>query len=58
MPKRGEADLPQPTAEDFQHLLAFRVSLRRFYHWSETQARAAGLSGIRRQYPRLPYGNS
>ena len=30
--------------EDFQHLLAFRTSLRRFLHWSQTQAKAVGLT--------------
>jgi MarR family len=49
MPKSGKADLPQPTAEDFQHLLASRVSLRCFQHWSETQARAAGLTHTQHQ---------
>jgi hypothetical protein len=49
MPKRGKADLSQPTAEDFRHLLAFRVSLRRFQHWSETQARVAGLTPTQHQ---------
>jgi DNA-binding MarR family transcriptional regulator len=38
-----------PTAEDFQHLLAFRVSLRQFQHWSETQARAVGLTHAQHQ---------
>ena len=28
---------------DFQNLLTFRTSLRRFLHWSQTQARAVGL---------------
>jgi DNA-binding MarR family transcriptional regulator len=30
-------------------LLAFRVSLRRFQHWSEDQARAAGLTHVQHQ---------
>lgn len=38
-----------PTPEDFQHLLAFRVSLRQFQHWSETQARAVGLTHAQHQ---------
>jgi DNA-binding MarR family transcriptional regulator len=46
-PKRGS--LPQPTAQDFQHLLAFRVSLRRFQNWSENQARSAGLTHVQHQ---------
>jgi DNA-binding MarR family transcriptional regulator len=37
------------TAEDFQHLLAFRTGLRRFLHWSQTQARSAGLTPAQHQ---------
>ena len=44
-----EAGLPAPTREDFEHLLAFRVSLRRFQHWSEAQARAAGLTHVQHE---------
>jgi DNA-binding MarR family transcriptional regulator len=33
----------------FERLLAFRVSLRRFQHWSESQARAAGLTHVQHQ---------
>ena len=40
---------PRPTAADFEHLLAFRLSLRRFQHWSETQAKAAGLTHVQHQ---------
>ncbi|MGO9819079.1 MAG: MarR family winged helix-turn-helix transcriptional regulator [Solirubrobacteraceae bacterium] len=29
---------------DFQHLLALRTGLRQFLHWSELQARAAGIT--------------
>jgi DNA-binding MarR family transcriptional regulator len=29
---------------DFTHLLALRTGLRRFLHWSEQQARAAGIT--------------
>jgi DNA-binding MarR family transcriptional regulator len=43
------ADLPEPTTEDFRHLLAFRVSLRRFEHWSQTRAREAGLTHAQHQ---------
>jgi DNA-binding MarR family transcriptional regulator len=44
------ADSPSgPTTEDFQRLLAFRVSLRRFEHWSESEARAAGLTHAQHQ---------
>ena len=32
--------VPEMSAGDFQNLLAFRTSLRRFLHWSQTQARA------------------
>jgi len=41
--------LPQLTREDFENLLAFRTSLRRFHHWSETQARAVGLTHVQHQ---------
>lgn len=34
---------------DFQNLLAFRTSLRRFLHWSQTQARAVGLTPAQHQ---------
>lgn len=37
------------TREDFEHLLAFRTSLRRFQRWSEDQARAAGLTHVQHQ---------
>ena len=35
--------------EDFQHLLAFRTGLRRFLHWSQTQAKAVGLTPAQHQ---------
>lgn len=35
--------------EDYQNLLAFRTSLRKFQHWSETQARDAGLTPAQHQ---------
>ena len=41
--------MPQLTREDFEHLLAFRVSLRRFQRWSETQAQEAGLTHVQHQ---------
>jgi len=41
--------VPQLTRMDFEHLLAFRTSLRTFQHWSETQARAAGLTHVQHQ---------
>ena len=49
MPDPRKTGPPQPTLEDFRHLLAFRVSLRRFQHWSEQQARAAGLTHVQHQ---------
>ena len=41
--------MPQQTREDFEHLLAFRSSLRRFERWSEDQARQAGLTHVQHQ---------
>jgi DNA-binding MarR family transcriptional regulator len=49
MPEQRRTTLPAPSPEDFQHLLAFRVGLRRFQHWSETQARAAGITHAQHQ---------
>jgi len=37
------------TQQDFERLLAFRVTLRRFQRWSEDQARAAGLTHVQHQ---------
>lgn len=37
------------TDEDFAQLLAFRSGLRRFLHWSEQQAKGAGLTGAQYQ---------
>jgi DNA-binding MarR family transcriptional regulator len=34
---------------DFEHLLELRTGLRRFLHWSEQQARAAGLTPAQHQ---------
>jgi DNA-binding MarR family transcriptional regulator len=42
-------DVHELTGEDYENLLAFRTSLRRFLHWSETQARAAGLTPAQHQ---------
>jgi DNA-binding MarR family transcriptional regulator len=39
----------QLSREDFEHLLAFRASLRRFQRWSEDQAKAAGLTHVQHQ---------
>jgi DNA-binding MarR family transcriptional regulator len=41
--------LRRPSRDEFRNLLAFRVSLRRFQHWSERQARAAGLTHTQHQ---------
>ncbi|HEU5420480.1 MAG TPA: MarR family winged helix-turn-helix transcriptional regulator [Streptosporangiaceae bacterium] len=41
--------MPELTQRDFEHLLAFRTSLRRFQHWSEEQAQAAGLTHVQHQ---------
>src|SRR6516225_8845191 len=46
---RSEEDVHQLTGEDYENLLAFRTSLRRFLHWSETQARGAGLTPAQHQ---------
>ena len=35
--------------KDFEHLLSFRSSLRRFQRWSEDQARDAGLTHVQHQ---------
>lgn len=37
------------TQQDFERLLEFRVSLRRFQRWSEDQAKAAGLTHVQHQ---------
>src|SRR5271156_3930610 len=37
------------TQQDFERLLEFRVTLRRFLHWSEEQAQAAGLTHVQHQ---------
>src|SRR5215467_13071850 len=37
------------TGDDFENLLAFRTGLRRFLHWSQTQARAVGLTPAQHQ---------
>ncbi|HEX5620092.1 MAG TPA: MarR family winged helix-turn-helix transcriptional regulator [Solirubrobacteraceae bacterium] len=40
---------PTPSDEDYRRLLEFRTGLRRFLHWSEQQARAAGLTPAQHQ---------
>jgi DNA-binding MarR family transcriptional regulator len=42
----SDIDLNQ---SDFEHLLELRTGLRRFLHWSEEQARAAGLTPAKHQ---------
>lgn len=37
------------TRDDYQNLLAFRTGLRRFQHWSHTQARQVGLTPAQHQ---------
>ena len=37
------------TATDYENLLAFRTSLRKFLSWSETKAREAGLTAAQHQ---------
>jgi DNA-binding MarR family transcriptional regulator len=37
------------TSDDYQNLLAFRTSLRRFLHWSQTQARSVGMTPAHHQ---------
>jgi DNA-binding MarR family transcriptional regulator len=37
------------TDEDYERLLEFRIGLRRFLRWSETQAAAAGLTPAQHQ---------
>ena len=37
------------TREDYENLLVFRTSLRRFQQWSQTHARAAGLTPAQHQ---------
>lgn len=41
--------MTEPSREDFEKLLDFRVALRRFQRWSEDQAQAAGLTHVQHQ---------
>ena len=41
--------MPRLTQRDFERLLEFRVTLRRFRRWSEDQAQAAGLTQVQHQ---------
>jgi DNA-binding MarR family transcriptional regulator len=40
---------PDPTSEDYRHLLELRTGLRRFLRWSERQAKSAGLTPAQHQ---------
>ena len=39
----------RPSDDDYRRLLELRTGLRRFLHWSEEQARAAGLTAAQHQ---------
>lgn len=41
--------MPELTQADYENLLAFRTSLRRLQHWSQDQARRAGLTPAQHQ---------
>jgi DNA-binding MarR family transcriptional regulator len=41
--------VPGLSRRDYENLLMFRTGLRRFMHWSETQARAVGLTPAQHQ---------
>ena len=41
--------MPEMSPQDFENLLKFRTGLRRFLHWSQTQARAVGLTPAQHQ---------
>jgi len=41
--------VPRLTQQDFERLLEFRVTLRRFQRWSEDQAQAEGLTHVQHQ---------
>ena len=48
-PAGAEGEMPRPTQQDFERLLEFRVTLRRFQRWSEDQAQAEGLTHVQHQ---------
>jgi DNA-binding MarR family transcriptional regulator/nucleotide-binding universal stress UspA family protein len=48
-PGLDDTRVHQLSRQDFEHLLAFRTSLRQFQRWSEDQARAAGLTHVQHQ---------
>ena len=41
--------MDQPTYDDYERLLEFRVALRRFQRWSEDHAQAAGMTHVQHQ---------
>jgi DNA-binding MarR family transcriptional regulator len=41
--------IPRLTQQDFERLLEFRVTLRRFQRWSEDQAQGEGLTHVQHQ---------
>jgi DNA-binding MarR family transcriptional regulator len=41
--------VPKSADVDYEHLLRFRVALRRFDHWSRDQARRAGVTSAQHQ---------
>lgn len=41
--------MPELSRRDYENLLMFRSGLRRFLHWSETRARAVGLTPAQHQ---------
>jgi DNA-binding MarR family transcriptional regulator len=45
----GDPRMHPLSQEDYENLLAFRISLRRFQHWSQAQARAVGLTPAQHQ---------
>jgi DNA-binding MarR family transcriptional regulator len=48
-PADAKGDMPRLTQQDFERLLEFRVTLRRFQRWSEDQAQAEGLTHVQHQ---------
>lgn len=49
-PERAEEWRARAGRGDFECLLAFRTSLRRFHLWSDDPARVAGLTYVRHQF--------
>lgn len=46
---KGSEVVRQLTNEDYENLLAFRTSLRRFQHWSQGKAREVGITPAQHQ---------